>query len=344
MLAVAATLSGCGLREVRFDVTEPSRVRLPGIQSLAILDFADPYHGQIYGVGFAADLTETLKTQTGYSIIAPDESQALFRELRLTPSRLTDRQVVAEVGRRLGADALLFGDVQEAEVVSYVQADTETRKVGERTVISEEVLPDGNTRTVSRRYPVYQDFWIKHIRRVGRFQAEALLVRSRDKEVLWQDAVERTGETTAEDRELGRPTGDWSTDEVFLERLLRQASLQLIRDLLPRILTRVRNLAEPASHDAYADRVRQGNQFAVQGKWDEAGAAWLEADVLQPARPEARANLGVLRERAGEYAQAVRDYADAARQLGAPWNQYLAEVEDLQARRQSQPNPSGSER
>lgn len=320
-------LSGCGLREVRFSVVEPPKVALPGVERLALLNFADPYHRQAYGVGFAGYLSELFRSQSGLVLIPPAEMTASLSALRLLPSRLGDPAVVAEVGRRIGADALLFGDVQEATVTPTESRESVSRKIGERYRVEEETLPDGKTRKVVRVYPVYREYWVRTVRRFGRFQAEARLVGVRDGTVLWQNQVSRTRETYAREHEDGTRSGDWSADDVFMEKLMRPAASQLCRDLLPRVLPRVRNLAEPGTRDEYAALLKQGNQAALQGDWDRAGSAWLKASVREPERPEAWANLGVLRERSGDFGLAAQNYETAARKLGSPWSEYRAEAE-----------------
>jgi hypothetical protein len=330
---ILCLVPGCGLKEVRFSVTAEPKVILPGVRKLAILHFADPRHQQAYGASFANALAETFQSNSGFMIISPATAEETLAPLRLFPSQFANPQVVAEAGRRLGAEALLFGDVQTAEVKTTEDQDTVTKKVGERHVLQPETLPSGETRMVSHAYPIYHEFRNRKLYRVGRFQTEARVVRAADGSLLWQQqaAVERKSQ--AEEAEAGEQSGDWSPDEAFMQVILRQAAQQLGRDLLPRVLPRVRVLAEAPSQDAYAGLIRQGIDLALQGDWQAAGGRWLQAAALAPERPEARADLGVLRERSGELAQARNDYAAAAVKLGSPWKDYAAEVDMLLERK-----------
>lgn len=329
-LLLAALLGlgpGCGFREVRFNITEAPKVKLPGVRTVAILGFADPYHQQAYGAAFAAQLAEAFGEHGGFTLVPSETVGRVLAPLRLQPSEIASAAVIREVGERLGADALLYGDLLEASVAPRVETTRETRQVGEQPVVAEERQPDGSMRRVTRMIPVYHDFWRRKRIRAARLRAEGRLVRAADNAVLWSGSVERAKEAESWETEEGARGGDWSPDADLLARLTRRAANRLARDLFPRVLTRVRRLAEPGDESAYARLVAEGNEYAQAGQWELAGGSWLRAAALAPERPEARANLGVLRERAGDFVQAAADYATAADRLGSPWREYAREAE-----------------
>jgi hypothetical protein len=325
-LALCALLFGCAAPEVRFMLREGSRVPLTDVRRLAVLTFASPYGNRQLGETFAVDVADHLSTLAGLAVLPPAEAAPGLAPLRLRAGDFNDPRVVAEAGKVLGVDALLFGDVQTAEVRRTVKRETNTVQTGVRRETVMETGPDGQPRAVTYAYPVTREAWRNVVKRTFVFHAEARLVRARDAAQLWQESSDWTGESLAEEDEQGQRRGDWSTDEEFRNKQMRRAALNMLAGVLPRALNRTRVLAEAAAEGPYAEWVSAGNQAAVAGRWEEAGGDWLKAVSLAPNRPEAHANLGVLREHQGDYLQAQRDYELAARQAPQPWGTYAEEV------------------
>jgi tetratricopeptide (TPR) repeat protein len=328
-LITLALLAGCAMREVRFTVTEAGRVQLPEVQRIAILDFSGPYSNRGLGEQYAQDLAEAFQAKSTYTIILPAAARRPIANMRVLPSQFDSAAVVRDVGKQLGADAILFGDVQTAEIQRSVQRGTFNRKAGERRETVKETYPDGKLHAVVYTYPVYQEFWRDHIRRTLNFHSEARLVRTRDGFILWQDAIDWNRESTAEEEQSGARKGDWTSDEAFLAKHMRSAAEHLLANLLPRVLTRVRILADSSEEGPFAEWMRMGNKAAVSGQWDEAGSFWLKAASLNNGHPGVRANLGILREHNGDFKQALLDYEYAAKQLGKPWNEYARQVKQV---------------
>jgi tetratricopeptide (TPR) repeat protein len=217
--------------------------------------------------------------------------------------------------------------VQTAEVQRAVKRETYVVQNGVRNETVNETGADGKVHAVTYAYPITQEVWRDHVTRTFVFHAEARLVNTRDASVLWQESSDWSGESKAQEEANGQRTGDWSTDEEFRNRQLHQAAQHLLAKLLPRMLTRNRQLAECAQEGPYAEWISTGNQAAVAGRWEQAGESWLKAVSLSPGRPEALANLGVFYEHQGDYNQALQDYKLAARQLKKNWGDYAREVE-----------------
>jgi hypothetical protein len=321
-------LAGCGLREVRFTVSHPNQVEVWGVKRLAVIDFTDPPGQPEAGQRFTRDLTRLLQPQgKAYTLIGPDTCRPVLQAAGLSPSLFQDAAVVSDMGRRLeGADALLFGDLQEAIVLHDEQTETVNRKIGERKEESREVMPDGREKTVTKVYPLMQGFWVKKIKRTVRVRVAARMVYCADNAILWQDQAQVEQVFKSEAREEGERKGDWRTDEILLEKGLQQAGRNLLHRVLPISYARIRNLAEPSAGDNYGKLIQQGNAAALSGRWGEANAKWRKARDLAPDRPEAVADQGVFKERSRDYAGALEDFTFAAQRLGAPWDAYAEDV------------------
>jgi len=319
-------LAGCSLPEVRFSVQQGARVQLPGVQRLAVLDFASPFSRRDVGEAFAVEVANFMATRGDVQVLNPQGTRPILASMRLMASAFNDPSVVAEAGKNLGVDALLFGDVRTAEIVRTVRREAYTYQTGVRQETVNETGADGRTHTATYAYPETKESWRDHIKRTFIFHGEARLVSVQNAHVLWQESTDLSQETAAEEEENGTRKGDWSTDEEFSHKQMHLAAQQLLGKLLPQVLSRARLLAEAGDDGPYAEWIKAGNQAAVAGHWDQAGEDWLKAKSLNSNRPEAQANLGVFYEQQGEFQQAVQAYDLVSRPLGKPWSDYAWEV------------------
>jgi len=87
-----------------------------------------------------------------------------------------------------------------------------------------------------------------------------------------------------------------------------------------------RRLTETSGHSKYAELLKAGNRAYETVQYRQAEEQWLKAVNLEPARMEARANLGIMYEKMGEYNKALPEYALAAKQQKPPWDSYYQEL------------------
>jgi len=312
--------------EVSFPVSLPGPVDFSRLRSVAVLDFAVPLGAPEAGERLADRLVGMFRERIPGRVLDPGSARAFLRARRLSPGRFREAGVIREVGTGLQADAMLFGDVPVARVTRTTRPEVVTRLVTERRAVPV-VDAAGNTRVVIRPVRVYRDFHRQAVERTAEIQVEARLVDGREGRVLWQNTVRVQGKFLAWEQENGIRTGDWRPDRALLEQMLGPAAERLLAGLFPPSRLRYRTLAVPAGGTEYAREVRAGNEAAQRGDWTGAGVRWSRAAGLQPQAPEARANLGVARERAGDAAAAAEAYAAAAERLGPPWSDYLREVQ-----------------
>ncbi len=331
MLLMVLGLPGCAslTRVVEFTVQGESRVVLPRVQSLAILDFAVPLGRKIYGQKFADLVSRVFSQQDQYRIILPAVSRPILRTRRLVPSHFQKSRVIFQIGEELQTDALLFGDLTGIRLHKDVKSETFRRKVGEERRTRKIIDANGNTRVVVKIIPVYKDFWRRKITRTVMIQAGARLVRTKDSAVLWENSIQIRRNFLSVEEEGGIRKGNWKPEHELINQLLGPAARRLVKDLLTRTITRRRRLIDAAGRDEYSRLVKNGIRNAWQNNWEEAGSLWLRAAALELERPEARANLGVLREHTGNFEQALKAYKFVADKLGPPWTDYAAQVKGL---------------
>lgn len=315
--------------EVRQTIIAPAQVEMPGVRSLAIVDFAAPLGGPAHGRRFAGYIYDLFREQAFYGLIPPAQAGRFLQANRIPPSRFQDLQTVKTVGQGIGADALLFGDLPSARVHRQVMKHKEVRQVGwekQKVVITD---AEGNTRSVLRNMPVYREFTIEKIYRTVEVRAQARLVSIRESRVLWENdqSWSKRFETVKENGVW--QSGEKTNDTLLLNRALHQFAKKFVQDLLPRRVLRTRRLALPADTGAYQDLMIKGNQAAGRNHWQAAGTLWVKAMALEPKRAEARANLGVLREGERQFTQALSDYKYAAKQLGKPWGGYYWDLKKI---------------
>lgn len=330
-LLIVLGLPGCAtfMRVVEFTVPGGSRVVLSRVSSLAILDFAVPLGRKTYGKRFADLVNQIFSNQDQYRIIPPAVSRPLLSARRLLPSHFQKSRVIFQIGEELQTDALLFGDLSGIRIHKDVKPETFRRKVGEERRTRKIIDANGNTRVVVKIIPLYKEFWRKKITRTVMIQAGARVVRTKDSAILWENTIQTRRSFTSVEEEGGIRKGNWKPDHELINQMLGPAAQRLIKDLLTRTIARRRRLLNAAGRDEYSRLVEKGIRVAWQNNWEEAGSLWLRAAALEPERPEARANLGVLREHTGDFEQALKDYKFAAIRLGPPWSDYAAQVQEL---------------
>lgn len=325
-------ITGCvGIqRRVQFTAQVPGKIDLTKIKRMAVLDFSMVFHNRPeQGIRLAQSITAKLRTRARLDMVPVEISRAAFREMRIPRSRFAERSVLKQLGEKLNADAILFGDLTAAQIKKYSTYKTVVRQKGVQKEAQMVIDALGNTRTIWKSIPIFVDVVQETIHRLVQVQAHARLVLIEAGFVLWEEKTHfhKSVKTTIE--EGGIIQGNREADEVLLRKFIDALGERLLQEVLPRRVVRIRQLAVAEDIGKYADFIRQGTTAAYKNNWHLAGNYWLQAQALNPNRPEARANLGVLRELEGEYEQAGRDYLYAAQQLGQPWKKYLEQVKEV---------------
>jgi hypothetical protein len=332
ILGLVAMLSACaGIQHrVQFTVQLPGKIDLAKLQRIAVMDFSVAFYNHPeQGVWLAQDLADQLRIQAQVEVVPVEVSRRAFREMRIPRSRFTERSTLKKIGKKLNAKAILFGDLSAARIKKYSTYKTVVRQRGVRREAQAVSDHNGTTRTVWKSIPIYVDITQETIRRSVQVQVQARVVKSEDGSVLWEKKLyfDKTVKTIMEDGEIIR--GNKEVDGIILRQFIAALSEEVLREILPRIVKRTRELAEALDESEYGQLIRQGNEAVYKRDWQLAGNYWLQAQALQPKRPEAKANLGILREAEMEFEQALLDYTYAAKIIGKPWIKYREQVKKV---------------
>jgi hypothetical protein len=321
-------LAGCAgiSRQVVFSVSAPGKVALPPASRVAVFDFSSASGDLTRGRDYASQLAGLLQAQAGFTVLSPEQTRTYLAGM--FASRLQDPAVVIGLGRTMKADYLLFGDLAALDLDRSVQEEKVQRLVGQREELVVVVQPDGNTQTVIRCFPVYAERIHRTIWRTVRITAQTRLVRTRDAFVVWEGSLPSDDQVKTEE-ENNVFTGDTTPDDMLLSQKISLHIAHLIDDLLPKIISRCRVLADAEGKDRYCQLINQGVMAALADDWARAGSLWLLAAGENPQGSEARGNLGILRERASELRDACQDYKFAAEISGQPWIDYAQEVLEI---------------
>ncbi|MCK5241729.1 glycosyltransferase family 39 protein [bacterium] len=90
-----------------------------------------------------------------------------------------------------------------------------------------------------------------------------------------------------------------------------------------------RMLVNAFGNDEYSMLMKKGFNLLQKGKVRETISIWEKAKKMEPKRPEAWANLGVLYEQRRLFEKALKCYEFAAEKLGDPWNKYYEELKQF---------------
>lgn len=334
-------LVSCALIQpvVTVEVEQASRYQWSFIQRLALLDFASPFDYPGSGSYFAEQARELLTAQSSYQLVSNQQINEFVRLKRLSPSRFQTLSTIRFFADAIKCDAICFGDVTDIALDKNLETSSRRKQVGQESISRKIIDSNGNTRVVTDVRPVYQTFIVRYLDRDLKIKAMARMVNASNGEVLWEDGETYTRRFQGiDDEELGRQ-GSWESDSALVNFGLKQTAERLFGPLLTYQATRERRLATADGKTDYDRLIQEGNQLARKNQWTLAGQIWLKAYNLNKERPEAVANLGIIRERHGEYEAAINDYQIAGQRLGSPWDQYAPDIRQYRGLTDNQNRP-----
>ncbi len=327
-LALVVPLAGCSMTTVvmRLQQPRPSQVELKDIQKIAILDFTTELGERNTGVVFTQAARRLFEKDGQYALNDPESVRMFIREARLRPSQFQDLRTLQFVADHIHTDAFCFGDLSDLKMDKDTRYSYRRRKIGEKSVEQKLVDSAGNTRVVVTYEPVYQQIPVTTVSRQVQVRVKARIVDARTGALLWEREASLARAYHGQWDEEQGAQGYWMNDQQASQLALDTLAQSLFQPLFQDTVLRDRQLAMATGPAKYDQLIRQGNDAAAKGDLKAAGQWWLEAFNLDRNRPEAVANLGILREKNGEYAQAIQDFQFAGRLLGKPWSGYGADI------------------
>mgnify|MGYP003872526795 FL=1 len=311
-------LTGCaGATYVYIDTIKPPEINLPGIERIAVAEFNGPR-----GSGRQASykLTEKLIASGKYKVLEREKIRAILEEQGFALSGAVDEATAVEMGKLLGVDALIFGDV-----TAYNCEDEEGTRMVERWVGT------GRYRTVTRRIPfTNKTFTRKEEIKEKKLVEEHYHIRRATVTVNFKVVSVKTGEllavkslTRSDKKEIVDGKGTLPSREEMLSRLMDAVVDNFIRLIAPVPVKVTRKL------ETGTPLLKEGATFAKNGLWDKARDIWEKEKERLPS-PEVYYNLGVAYEAMGNLEMAARMYDKAVSMNPKP--EYIRALKEVRER------------
>jgi curli biogenesis system outer membrane secretion channel CsgG len=303
LLLFFCLLFSCAAPKVALRVKRPAEVDMSDYRKIAVADFGGPGRS---GSQAAAILTSEVYKTGYFNMFERQEMERILDERDFAVSGLVDDATAAEMGRILGVEALILG-----EVTSYSADDKQGTEQVRRQVWTGEYEKDeeGNV--------VYEEglFGTKFKKKIYReqFVDEPYVVRSATVAINFRVVDVKTGHLLAIKSQSSsyneKATG---TDEIgklpdkhyILENLSREVVETFVRHIAPYYTTITKEFEKGTGAS------KQAIKMAQSGLWDEAREVFEREAQARPTSANYY-NLGVCYEALGMYHEAEEQYKNA---------------------------------
>ncbi len=293
LAAACLMLCGCAQTAVMM-VWQPAESDVSGIQRLAVLQF----RGEGTSGAVARSALVTTFWNTGfYTLVDPSAASRGARAGVTVPAAPADVAEAVAIGRRLGADAVLIGDV-----LRYRASDRLSRDEGADAPDDAGGGP-GHNHGGRGANP-------RHNQAVDRDVSVAMAF-------LMIDV--RTGKIRVDNRtsyhaggELLNGQSSLPAKDAMLAQLMERCARDVVLMVTPRQIAYPVELPSPPFGSGWSD-LRRGNDYAAQGQWDLAEPAWAAALAADPQNHTAMYCLAMAASARSDYPRAVSLLTDAQR-------------------------------
>jgi curli biogenesis system outer membrane secretion channel CsgG len=302
LFIITFLLSCAGPSVVSVRVQKPAAIHLPGIRKIAIVDF----QGQERSGNQIATLIQSdlMKTKY-YDILERDKLKRILEEQNLAMSGVVDQETAVEVGRLLGVDAMVFGEVTLYQVerdergVEKVERKEGTGRyewveeknifTGKKRKVKREIM---KTVLVDQHYRIRRGTVAINFRVVGVETAQLLAAHSDSRSYNSGKVIEGSRETLKAKGEI-----------------LSDLSKKICSDFVHLIAPYFANVKRTLERGKGSIDV--GVKYAESDLWSEALGAWENAVIEMPNEPAAYYNLGLAHEVLGDLNRAEELYERA---------------------------------
>ncbi len=303
MLFPLIFLIGCAAPPVvSVKLHKPAQIHLPGVKEIAIADFQG---SEGSGNQIATLVQSILITTEYYDIVERDKLSRVMEEQNLGMAGIVDETTAVQVGKLLGVDAMIFGEVSRYEVerdergvekiskkvgtgkYEYVEVEKKGKKEKERREIMQTVFVDQFYRI--RRGSVAVNF------RVVGIEDGRLLAAYSDSKSYTSDKVIEGGSKTL------LPEGE------ILYNLSKDLCQNFVRMISPYFEIEKRVLEQGKGP------ISVGVKYAQSDLWPEAMGAWDAAVHELPKESAGYYNLGIGYEVQGLLDEAEQSYQTASK-------------------------------
>ena len=303
-------LCGCTATMVTISRIEPPVYDIPPGKKLAVLDFVSYSDYPESGRALASTLIAKLMPTGYYDIIERTQIQNVIRELKFATTDYVDPNNAKRIGRLVGADYVIVG-----EVTAYdVEDDVQHKQVTDR-VWTGGYYYDRRGRRHREYRSVLRTVEVR-IRR-GTVSATFRLVDVETGKIIASDQQSRTFRKSTE---AFLTSGELPAKDYILTKLTEEVVDAFARKIAPHRVFERRRL-EYGKHPL----IRRGVAQANNGLWREAFETWNTARQYAPDDPAIYNNMGVAAELKGDYDAAEKFYKKAL-ELRPEKSQYMQNI------------------
>lgn len=311
MCSIMLVFFSCSLPSVvTVRVQKSPEIPLPGIKEIAVADF----QGAKRSGSQIATLTQSMLMDAQYfEIMERDKLRRVLEEQNLGMSGVVDEATAAQVGKLLGVDALIFGEVTtyrvepDKEVTKMVK---ERRGTGKYQEVEEKDKKTGKVKKVKKE--IYEEVYVpkKHWVREG-----TVAINFRVVEVETGRLLAAHSESKSYDSEKGRTVIQILTDTRKSLKPQGEILANLSKDICRKFVRMIApyTVAEKRVIESGKESIEEGAKYAESGLWPEATEAWKRACVEMPQEPAAFYNLGLAYEVQGMLDDAEMAYQSAVK-------------------------------
>lgn len=294
---------------IRIKVLKPASISMPEVEDVAVVDFKGPERS---GSQIATLLQSKLMESNHFSIIEREKINRVLEEQNMGMSGVMDEATAVEIGKILGVDAMIFGEVTQYEIPPDKEITKKVKKkkfTGKYRTVEKKDKKSGKTKKVKEK--IYEDVWVD----------ETHFVRQGDVAVNFRVVDVKTGKLLAAYSD-SKSYNSQDDKKSFLEIITEspdklKPKSDILRDLSEEVCTNFAHMISP--YYTYEKRyiepgkgnIAVGKKFAEKGLWPEAKSAWEEAVRNMPQESAAYYNLGLAYEVQGDLDTAEQLYQKA---------------------------------
>ncbi len=292
-------VSCAGAPVVTFQTIKPPEINIGNVSKIAVAEFEGPDGS---GELAAYKLTEYLVQTNRFTVLEREKIDKILQEQGLSMTGVIDQNSAVEIGKLLGVDALIFGNV-----TAYKCEDEEgTRKVKKK-------VGTGKYKRVKRKNIFTgKEYWAEEEIMKTVLVDEHYKIRKGVVSVNFKVVDVKTGKllavkslTVNKEYKSVEGRGNIPAREEVLNTLLSQVMEKFAGMIAPIKITVTRKLEKGSEY------VNRGVDFAVNGLWDMAIKSWKEGLKVEPSNPSIYYNLGVAYEKMGDFISAGEMYKKA---------------------------------
>jgi curli biogenesis system outer membrane secretion channel CsgG len=301
-------LSCAGPSMVSVKVHKPAAIHLADVKKIAVVDFI----GEERSGSQIATLTQSILMGTQYyEILERDKLQRVLEEQNLALAGVVDDATAAEVGKLLGVDAMIFGEVTMYDVEDFEEEKMVKERVGTGRYQTVEKKDKKTGKIKKEREEIYQEvmvpkkYWVRKGDvainfRVVDVETGKLLAAQSDSKSYDSEKGKSFFQAITDARQL-KPKGE------ILSELSEGICKNFVRMIAPYFITEKRII------ESGPGEIGIGAKYAESGLWPEAMDSWKRAMVEAPQEPAVYYDLGLAHEVSGDLDKAEEMYSQAVK-------------------------------